>query len=58
MTDAAKYMIKHCPVRQSKGLQSWGVFEIVDASFSRGISQHDTKEEAEAAMAVLEGSGQ
>lgn len=49
-----KYEIRHDPVRERKGLRSWAVFEVVDESFSRGISAHYTMQEALKAKAQLE----
>lgn len=49
-----KYEIRHDPVREQKGLKSWGVFELVDNGFSRGISAHETLQEALKAKAALE----
>lgn len=48
------YQIRHDPVRQRKGLKSWAVFEEVAPDFNRGISQHETMEEALKAKAALE----
>jgi len=49
-----KYEIRFDKTRQKKGLKAWAVFEIVDAGFSRGLSQHGTEAEAKAALAKLE----
>jgi hypothetical protein len=48
------YTIRHDPVRERKGLKSWGVFERVSDGFERGLSQHSTFGEALAAKAALE----
>lgn len=48
------YSIRHDPVREKRGLKSWGVFEQVSEDFVRGISQHNTMQEALAAKARLE----
>lgn len=53
---AKKYEIRHDPVREQKGLKSWGVFELVDDGFSRGISAHETLQEALKAKAAMEAS--
>ncbi len=50
----AEYEIHYSAVRQRKGLLPYAVMEVVDAGFSRGISQHPTREEAEAALAKLQ----
>jgi hypothetical protein len=49
-----KYVIRHDPVREKKGLRSWGVFEEVEPDFQKGISQHATMQEALAAKMKLE----
>lgn len=51
---AKQYEIRFDKTRQKKGLKAWGVFEVVDAGFSRGLSQHQTEGEAEAALAALQ----
>lgn len=48
------YTIRHDPAREKKGLKSWGVFEQVSADFQRGISQHNTMQEALQAKAALD----
>jgi hypothetical protein len=48
------YQIRHDPVREKKGLKSWAVFEEVAPDFNRGVSQHNTLEEALKAKATLE----
>lgn len=45
-----KYEILFSRARAHRGLKPWGVFEVVDSTFSRGISQHDTRAEAVAAL--------
>ena len=59
-----EYLIKHCKVRQRKGLRAWAVFEVHPSHdpelFTEvliGVSSHDTQEEAEAAMAALKIKG-
>lgn len=48
------YTIRQDPVRDRKGLKSWGVFEEVSADFQKGVSQHFTMQEALTAKAALE----
>jgi hypothetical protein len=48
------YTIRHDPVREKKGLKSWGVFEQVSDDFARGVSQHSTMQEALTAKSQLE----
>lgn len=48
------YTIRHDPVREKKGLNSWGVFEEVSEDFKRGVSQHATLQEALSAKAELD----
>jgi hypothetical protein len=50
----SKYVIRHDPIREKKGLKSWGVFEEVSGDFSKGLSQHFTLQEALKAKALLE----
>ena len=49
------YTIRQDPVRAKKGLKSWGVFEQVAPDFNKGVSQHETLQEALVAKARLEG---
>jgi hypothetical protein len=51
-----QFSIRHDPVREKKGLKSWGVFENVSPDFAQGISQHSTLQEALSAKADLERS--
>lgn len=50
------YEIKYNRARDRRGLKPYAVFEIVDAEFSRGVSDHWTREDAEAAKSQLERS--
>lgn len=50
----AKYEIRFSRARQMRGLNAYGLFEVVDEHFLRGISDHKTEEDAEAAKAALE----
>lgn len=52
MSQTATHEIRFSPAREKRGLKAWGLFEVVDAGFSRGISDHASKEEAEAALSV------
>jgi hypothetical protein len=44
-----KYEVRHNKARERRGLKSYAVFEIMDEGFSRGVSDHWTREDAEAA---------
>ena len=48
------YSIRQDPVRQRKGLKSWGVFEQVSPDFWQGVAQFYTMQEALAAKKALE----
>lgn len=49
-----QYEIHHSPAREKRGLKPWGVFEVVAPDFKRGLSMHDTRQEAEAEMSKLQ----
>lgn len=51
------YVIRHDPVREKKGMKSWGVFEQVSADFQKGISDHWSMQEALDAKSKLEKEG-
>jgi hypothetical protein len=48
-----QYEIRYSRARASRGLKPFGVFQQIDDVLWRAVSDHDTREEAEKALATL-----